>query len=56
MIPYLMDRLSEEDSSDNRHFFRATEEDTMDGHDARTKVLSVLELEDLFFKVAPDFI
>ena len=47
-------QLSEEDSFDNRHFFRAIEEDAVDGHDARTKILSVLELEDLFLEVAPD--
>ena len=31
-----------------------TEEDTPDGQDSRTKVLSVLELEDLFISAAPD--
>ena len=30
------------------------EEDSEDARDPRTRVLSVLELEDLFFRVAPD--
>ena len=30
------------------------EEDSEDARDPRTRVLSVLELEDLFFKVSPD--
>lgn len=32
----------------------AVEEDSEDARDPRTRVLSVLELEDLFFRVAPD--
>lgn len=31
-----------------------TEEDSEDARDPRTRVLSVLELEDLFFRTAPD--
>jgi large subunit GTPase 1 len=46
------DNLSEEE--DHHHSYLTTEEDSPDGRDPRTKVLSVLELEDLFFKTAPD--
>jgi len=43
------------DKSDEERFkYVPTEEDTPDGRDPRTKVLSVLELEDLFISVAPD--
>jgi len=35
-------------------FALPVEEDSEDARDPRTRVLSVLELEDLFFKVAPD--
>ncbi|KAF9650551.1 P-loop containing nucleoside triphosphate hydrolase protein [Thelephora ganbajun] len=35
-------------------FSLPVEEDSEDAHDPRTRVLSVLELEDLFFRVAPD--
>ncbi|KAF9229092.1 P-loop containing nucleoside triphosphate hydrolase protein [Gyrodon lividus] len=42
------------DSDDGRLRYVPTEEDTPDGRDPRTKVLSVLELEDLFVTAAPD--
>ncbi|KAG6336135.1 hypothetical protein ID866_2945 [Astraeus odoratus] len=48
---------SESDSdsdSYSEYQYVLTEEDTPDGKDPRTKVLSVLELEELFVKVAPD--
>ena len=35
-------------------FLLPVEEDSEDARDPRTRVLSVLELEDLFFRVAPD--
>ena len=35
-------------------FSLPVEEDSQDARDPRTRVLSVLELEDLFFRVAPD--
>ena len=35
-------------------FLLSTEEDSEDARDPRTRVLSVLELENLFTKVAPD--
>ncbi|KAH7930544.1 P-loop containing nucleoside triphosphate hydrolase protein [Leucogyrophana mollusca] len=46
----------ESDSEDTQddHIYISTEEDTPDGQDPRTKVLSVLELEDLFVQAAPD--
>ncbi|KIJ64999.1 hypothetical protein HYDPIDRAFT_124392 [Hydnomerulius pinastri MD-312] len=43
-----------DDEEDSRHKYVPTEEDTPDGRDPRTKVLSVLELEDLFVTAAPD--
>ena len=43
---------SESSESDDEHYFSA-EEDTADGQDPRARVLSVLELEDLFMKCAP---
>lgn len=42
------------ESDDERLRYVPTEEDTPDGRDPRTKVLSVLELEDLFISAAPD--
>lgn len=45
---------SEEDAEENKHLYQVTEEDNPDGRDPRAKVLSVLELEDLFLKTAPD--
>lgn len=39
--------------SDAEDYF-STEEDTPEGQDPRARVLSVLELEDLFVKMAPD--
>ncbi|KAG8216858.1 hypothetical protein J3R82DRAFT_7121 [Butyriboletus roseoflavus] len=42
------------ESDDERFRYVPTEEDTPDGRDSRTKVLSVLELEDLFVSAAPD--
>jgi len=47
----------EDETSDPQEHARFTlpvEEDSEDARDPRTRVLSVLELEDLFFKVAPD--
>jgi large subunit GTPase 1 len=44
----------EENSDDEKYKFVPTEEDTPDGRDPRTKVLTVLELEDLFISAAPD--
>ena len=41
------------DDADLSHYFSA-EEDTPDGQDPRARVLSVLELEDLFLRTAPD--
>ncbi|KDQ63371.1 hypothetical protein JAAARDRAFT_169123 [Jaapia argillacea MUCL 33604] len=46
------DELSDEESSDGDRYF-SDEEDTPDGKDPRAKVLSVLELEDLFERSAP---
>ncbi|OAX44423.1 P-loop containing nucleoside triphosphate hydrolase protein [Rhizopogon vinicolor AM-OR11-026] len=40
--------------TDYDHEYVHTEEDSPDGKDPRTKVLSVLELEDLFVAAAPD--
>ncbi|KAF4605039.1 hypothetical protein EYR40_003822 [Pleurotus pulmonarius] len=46
---------SESDASESEddHYFSA-EEDTTDGQDPRARVLSVLELEELFIKSSPD--
>ena len=44
---------SESESEDDRPVF-LPEEDTEDGRDPRARVLSVLELEDLFKRTAPD--
>ena len=46
------DSISSEDDADSDLYFSA-EEDTPEGQDPRVKVLSVLELEDLFLKAAP---
>ena len=43
-----------EPQEDAQPFTLPVEEDSEDARDPRTRVLSVLELEDLFFKVAPD--
>lgn len=48
------DASSESDESEHNHYFIPTEEDTPDGQDPRARVLSVLELEDLFIKTAPE--
>lgn len=40
--------------SDDKHEYVHTEEDSPDGMDPRTKVLSVSELENLFVTTAPD--
>lgn len=40
--------------SDDEGVYLSGEDDTPDAHDPRAKVLSVLELEDLFVKAAPD--
>lgn len=42
------------DSSSDEYKYVHTEEDTPDGRDPRTKVLSVLELEELFHMAAPN--
>lgn len=51
------DDVSESESdtseSEDEHYFSA-EEDTTDGQDPRARVLSVLELEELFIKSSPD--
>ncbi|KAL0951443.1 hypothetical protein HGRIS_008132 [Hohenbuehelia grisea] len=43
-----------EDSDDDDAAYFSAEEDTEEGQDPRAKVLSVLELEDLFLRSAPD--
>jgi large subunit GTPase 1 len=43
-----------ESETEDEHQYVLTEEDSPDGKDPRTKVLSVLELEDLFVTAAPD--
>ena len=49
------DELDDSDYSDNDgHVFSLNDEDTEDGRDPRARVLSVLELEDLFMRAAPD--
>ncbi|KAH7885952.1 hypothetical protein F5I97DRAFT_1936902 [Phlebopus sp. FC_14] len=47
---------SDVDNSDEEegHMYVSTEEDSPDGRDPRTKVLNVLELEELFGAAAPD--
>lgn len=40
--------------SDDEGLYLSGEEDSPDSHDPRARVLSVLELEDLLVKVAPD--
>jgi len=47
------DSHGQEESSEDDTYFSA-EEDTTDGQDIRTKVLSAVELEELFLKAAPD--
>ncbi|KIP12574.1 hypothetical protein PHLGIDRAFT_98001 [Phlebiopsis gigantea 11061_1 CR5-6] len=44
----------EQESEEERYLFSLNEEDTEDGRDPRARVLSVLELEDLFVRAAPD--
>ncbi|KAI6162036.1 hypothetical protein EDD17DRAFT_1776881 [Pisolithus thermaeus] len=46
--------LEEHEASDDEYGYVLTEEDSPDGRDPRTKVLSVLELEELFLSSAPD--
>ncbi|KAI6136487.1 P-loop containing nucleoside triphosphate hydrolase protein [Pisolithus sp. B1] len=46
--------LEEREASDDEYGYVHTEEDSPDGRDPRTKVLSVLELEELFLSSAPD--
>ncbi|OBZ79926.1 Large subunit GTPase 1 [Grifola frondosa] len=46
------DHLDDEESDDDNFFLPA--EDSQDGQDPRIKVLSVLELEDLFVRMAPE--
>jgi large subunit GTPase 1 len=48
------EQSSEGNSSDVYHSLLVNEENTPDERDPRAKVLSVLELEDLFLQVAPD--
>lgn len=43
-----------EDTSDDENGYFSAEEETVEGQDPRAKVLSVLELEELFVKMAPD--
>ena len=43
-----------ESESDDEGLYLSGEEDSPDSRDPRAKVLSVLELEDLFVKAAPD--
>ncbi|KAF8137485.1 hypothetical protein EV363DRAFT_1318116 [Boletus edulis] len=50
----LPDTDIDSESDDEKFRYVHTEEDTPDGRDPRTKVLSVLELEDLFVSAAPD--
>lgn len=59
LVPDLNEEDEEDDSSESEeseddHYFIPTEEDTPDGQDPRARVLSVLELEDLFIKTAPE--
>ncbi|KAJ7293403.1 P-loop containing nucleoside triphosphate hydrolase protein [Mycena rebaudengoi] len=44
----------DESDSDYEDFYFSAEEDSPEGQDPRAKVLSVLELEDLFERMAPD--
>ena len=48
------DSENDSDSDDSKFRYVPTEEDTPDGRDPRTRVLSVLELEGLFISAAPD--
>lgn len=47
---------SDEDSqhSDHEDAYFSADEDTLEDNDPRTAMLSVLELEDLFLRLAPD--
>ena len=47
------DSVTESGSEEEDHYFSA-EEDTEEGQDPRAKVLSVVELEELFHKYAPE--
>ena len=52
------EELSSADESDEtdeaRHFTYSAEDESEEAKDSRTRVLSVLELEDLFLRAAPD--
>ncbi|KAI0347833.1 P-loop containing nucleoside triphosphate hydrolase protein [Trametopsis cervina] len=48
------DEYSDSEESDYHPPFTSPEDDSEESKDPRTKVLSVLELEDLFMKAAPD--
>ncbi|KAF7339797.1 Large subunit GTPase 1 [Mycena venus] len=50
----LSDENDDESDSDAEDFYFSAEEDSPEGQDPRAKVLSVLELESLFEKAAPD--
>lgn len=43
-----------DEETDDEDFYQVIEEDSPDAQDPRVKVLSVLELEDLFVQSAPD--
>ncbi|KAJ7655003.1 hypothetical protein DFH06DRAFT_1201312 [Mycena polygramma] len=48
------DEDQDDSSSEPDHFYFSAEEDSPEGQDPRAKVLSVLELESLFERMAPD--
>lgn len=48
------DQNSSEGEHAEKHVYQVVEEDNPDGRDPRAKVLSVVELEELFIKTAPD--
>lgn len=52
--PQTPDDETPEPQESAHQFSLPVEEDSEDARDPRTRVLSVLELEDLFFRVAPD--
>lgn len=49
-----LDESDDDYSSDDEYLFSVNDEDTEDGRDPRARVLSVLELEDLFMRAAPN--
>ena len=48
------DESDDEPDSESEEFYFSAEEDSPEGQDPRAKVLSVLELENLFERAAPD--